>query len=207
MAVQNEITQRFETEVLEVCDRIFSEGVRQMRYALENAGLVLTEELKRSLYSERTFVSGQLEAQFRMGMRGYGRFKDMKKISYANFPEVDALVAFIEGVGVEKFINNDTVTIGDKAVQLYVPGYFINTRRRVALTTERATTRLAYAMGRDRLIRNTIKRSKNPFYNVNKGTIYNDIAQYLMQKLPADMMEALKEYYERPFYEKGDWWE
>jgi hypothetical protein len=206
MDVQDEITKRFETEVLDVCDRIFSEGVRQMRYAMENAGLVLTEELKRSLYSERTFVSGELEAQFRMGMRGYGRFKDMKKINYANFPAVDALVAFIEGVGVDKFIDNQTVTVHGKSVQLYVPGYFINTRRRVALTTERATTRLAYAIGRSMQHRNTIRRSKNPFYNVNKGTIYNEISQYLMQKLPADMMQALKEYYEKPFYEKDEWW-
>ncbi|GHB63848.1 hypothetical protein [Persicitalea jodogahamensis] len=90
---------------------------------------------------------------------------------------------------------------------LFVPGYFINSRRRVALTVERATTRLVYAFGRDRLIRNTIKRSKNPFYNVNNGSVYNDIAKYLTEKLPADMMEALKEYYERPFYGKGAWWE
>lgn len=206
MDVQDEITRRFESEVLEVCDRIFTEGVRQMRYSMETAGLVLTEELKRSLYSERTFVSGELEAQFRMGMRGYGRFKDMKKINYANFPDVDALVEFVEKVGVEKFINNDTVTIGGKSVQLYIPGYFINTRRRVALTTDRAATRLAYAIGRSMQNRNTIRRSKNPFYNVNKGSIYNEISRYLMEKLPADMMQALKEYYERPFYEKDEWW-
>ncbi|GHB64221.1 hypothetical protein [Persicitalea jodogahamensis] len=207
MDVTEEIAKRFEGEVVDACDRIFSEGVRQMRYDMEQAGVVLTEELKRSLYSERTFVTGQLEAQFRMGMRGYGRFKDMKKVIYSKFPDVDGLIDFIEGVGVEKFINNDTVTIGAKSVTLFVPGYFINSRRRVALTVERATTRLVYAFGRDRLIRNTIKRSKNPFYNVNKGNIYNDIAKYLMEKLPADMMEALKEYYEKPFFGKGDWWE
>ncbi|TDB69116.1 hypothetical protein [Arundinibacter roseus] len=206
MDVQDEINKRFESEVVEVCDRIFTEGIRQMRYAMENAGLVLTEELKRSLYSERTFVSGQLEAQFRMGMRGYGRFKDMKKISYANFPNVDSLVEFIEQIGIEKFINNDTVTISGKAMTLFVPGYYINSRRRVAITTERATTRLAYALGRSMQDRNTLKRSKNPFYNINKGDIYNNISQYLMQKLPSDMMQALKEYYERPFYEKDQWW-
>ena len=206
MDVQDEITRRFESEVLEVCDRIFTEGIRQMRYSMENAGLILTEELKRSLYSERTHVSGALEAQFRMGMRGYGRFKDMKKITFANFPNVDNLVEFIESIGVEKFINNNSVTIGGKSVTLFVPGYYINTRRRVAITTERATTRLAYAIGRSMQDRNTIKRAKNPFYNINKGSIYNDIAEYLMKKLPADMMQALKEYYERPFYEKDEWW-
>ena len=120
---------------------------------------------------------------------------------------INSMVAFVAIEGVEKSINNGTVTIGAKSLTLFVPGYFINSRRRVALTHERATTRLVYAIGRDRMIRNTIKRSKNPFYNVNKGSIYNDIASYLMQKLPAYMMEALKDYYEKPFYGKGEWWE
>lgn len=77
---------------------------------------------------------------------------------------------------------------------------------RIALTTEPATTRLAYAIGRSMQNRNTIRRSKNSFYNVNKGTIHHEISQYLMQKLPADMMQALKEYYKKPFYEKDEWW-
>ncbi len=117
------------------------------------------------------------------------------------------MVAFVPIEGEEKSINDDIATIGAKSVTLFVPGYFINSRRRVAHTVERATTHLVYAYGRDRLIRNTIKRSKNPFYNVNKGSIYNDIVRYLMETLPADMMEALKDYYEKPFFEKGEWWE
>jgi len=207
MEVQEEILKRFQSEVLEVCDRIFTEGVRQMRYSMENAGLVLTEELIRSLYSERAYVAGQLEAQFSMGMRGYGRFKDMKKINYANFPNVDALVEFIESIGVDKFISNQNVNIHGKDVQLWVPGYHINSRRlRSVITAERVATRLAYAMGRSIKDRNTIKRSKNPFYNINKAGIYNEIARYLMDKLPKDMLQALVEYYERPFYEKDEWW-
>ncbi|TDB64416.1 hypothetical protein [Arundinibacter roseus] len=173
---------------------------------MENAGLILTEELKRSIYSERTFVAGQLEVHFRMGMRGYGRFKDMRKLSFANFPKVDALVEFVEAVGVEKFINNESVTISGKDVTLFVPGYYINTKRRAVPTAERAKTRIAYAIGRSMQQMNTLKRSKNPFYNLNKADIYNDIAKYLMEKLPPEMMQALKDYYEKPFYEKDEWW-
>jgi len=157
-----------------------------------------------SLYTERTNVTDQLEASFRMGMRGYGRFKDMRQVSYAKFPNVESLKEYIEELGVDKFISNDTVSINGKNVQLYVPGYYIGRKQKKQITHERAVTRIAYGMGRAVMDRNTIRRRGNSFYNVNKGEIYGDIAQYLMKKLPPEMMNALKEYYEKPFYEKAD---
>ncbi len=204
--VTADLQRQFESQVIEACDRIFSEGVKRMRKDIEGAGLVLTEDLKRSLYSERAMVTGQLEAAFRMGMRGYGRFKDMRSIRISNFPNVDAIKEFIEEVGVDKFINNETITLNGKSVQLYVPGYFINSKRKNPgqLTHERAVTRIAYAMGAARQSRNTIKRRGNSFYNVNKGEIYGDIIRYLMHKLPAEFLVALKEYYERPFYDRAE---
>lgn len=204
--VAADLQRQFEAQVVEACDRIFSEGVKRMRKDIEGAGLLLTEDLKRSLYSERYLVTGQLEAAFRMGMRGYGRFKDMRTVRISQFPNVDAIKEFIEEVGVEKFINNESVTLNGKSVQLYVPGYYIGSQRKGQLTAERAATRIAYAMGAARQSRNTIKRRGNSFYNVNKGEIYSDIIQYLMTKLPANFMVALKDYYERPFYEKEGYW-
>lgn len=200
--VTPEIQRMFEEQVVVACDRIFTEGVRRMRQDMESANVVLTEELKNSLYSERTFVTDQLEASFRMGMRGYGRFKDMRQISYAKFPSVEMLKEFIEELGVDKFINNDTVSVNGKNVQLYVPGYYIGRKQKKQITAERATTRIAYGMGRALMEQNTIKRRGNSFYNVNKGEIYGEISKYLMTKLPPMMMQALKEYYEKPFYER-----
>jgi hypothetical protein len=200
--VTPEIQRQFEQQVVEACDRIFTEGVRQMRSDIEKAGLVLTGELKESLYSERTYVTDRLEASFRMGMRGQGRFKDMRQISYAKFPSVEMLKEFIEELGVDKFINNDTVSVNGKNVQLYVPGYYIGRKQKKQITAERATTRIAYGMGRALMDRNTIKRRGNSFYNVNKGEIYGDISAYLMKKLPTVMMQAMKEYYEKPFYDR-----
>lgn len=200
--VSPEIQRQFEEQVVVACDRIFSEGVRRMRKDMESANIVLTEELKNSLYSERTYVTDQLEASFRMGMRGYGRFKDMRQVSYSKFPNVESLVEFIEELGVDKFINNETVSINGKQVQLYVPGYFINSRRRKEITHDRATTRIAYGMGRAIMERNTVKRRGNSFYNVNKGEIYGEIAQYLMTKLPPTLLQVMKEYYEKPFYDR-----
>lgn len=200
--VTPEIQRNFESTVVEACDRIFSEGVRRMRNDIEKAGLVLTADLKNSLYSERSYVTDQLEASFRLGMRGHGRFKDMRQISYAKFPNVDALKEYIEEIGVDKFINNETVSINGKSVQLYVPGYFSNVKRKKEITAERATTRIAYGIGRSMQNRNTIKRRGNSFYNVNKGEIYGEISQYLIKKLPEGMLAAMKEYYERPFYDR-----
>ena len=200
--VSSDLQRIFEDQVIEACDRIFNEGVKRMRKDLEGADLVLTEDLKKSLYSERTNVTDQLEASFRMGMRGYGRFKDIRQVSYAKFPDVESLKEYIEELGVDKFISNDTVSINGKNVQLYVPGYYIGRKQKKQITQERAITRIAYGMGRAVMDRNTIKRRGNSFYNVNKGEIYGDIAQYLMKKLPPAMMQALKEYYEKPFYER-----
>lgn len=200
--VSPEVQRLFEDQVLEACDRIFTEGVRRMRKDMEGANVVLTEQLKNSLYSERTFVTDKLEASFRMGMRGYGRFKDMRQVSYAQFPNVEMLKEYIEELGVDKFINNETVSINGKNVQLYVPGYYIDRKKKKEVTHDRAMTRIAYGMGRAMMDRNTIKRSGNSFYNVNKGQIYSEIAIYLMTKLPPIMMAAMKEYYEKPFYDR-----
>lgn len=205
MDVQEEVLKRFESEVVQVCERIFTEGVRQMRRSMEYAGLKMTEDLIRSLYAEQSYVSGELEVQFKMGMNGYGRFKDMKKLNYAHFADLDGIIEFVESIGIEKFIFNETVRINGKDVQLWVPGYLLNTRRRTigpVNTRAFSTARVAYAFGRSKQIQNTIKRAKDPFYNVNKGEIYTDIIEYLMKELPADMMQALKDYYERPFYDK-----
>lgn len=200
--VTPEIQRQFEEQVVDACDRIFTEGVRQMRYDLEEAGLVLTGELKNSLYSERTYVTDRLEVGFRMAMRGEGRFKDMRQISYSKLPDVESLKEYIEELGVAQFINNDTVSINGKNVQLYVPGYFIGRKRNKEITHDRAINRIAWAMAFDRKERNTITRSKDSFYNVNKAKIYNDISKYLMTKLPPMMLQSLKEYYEKPYYDK-----
>lgn len=198
-----EISRLFEEQVVDACDRIFTQGVATMRKDIESAGLVLSEELKKSLYSERTFVSDQLEAQFRMGMRGYGRFKDIKKLNIANFPNVDALREFVEEIGIDKFINNETVQLSNgQSVQLYVPGYHIDARRKVAITESRAKNRIVFGIGLARKNMATLRRSKKPFYNVNKSDIYYDIVKYLMTKLPADMLDAMKRYYETPFYDR-----
>lgn len=206
--LESEMLKRFETMVVDTCDRIFTEAVRKMRSDIEFAGLQLTDALKNSLYAERAFVTDQLEAHFRMGMRGYGRFKDMRQISFARFPNVEALKEYIEDIGVGKFINNDSVTINGKSVQLYVPGYHIGRKKKKEITAERAYTRIAYGIGRSMIDKITIKRAKKGgFYNVNKGEVYSEIGEYLMTKLPQEFIKGLKEYYERPFFEKGGYWE
>ena len=205
------LNQSFEEIVLTACDRIFDEGVRQMRTDLEQAGLVLTQELKNSIYSERTKITDTLEAQFRAGMRGYGRFKDMKSITYSKVPNITDMMEFIESIGVEKFMNNDTVDINCKQVKLFVPGYYTDVSRartRKALTHDRAKERIAWRMGIHRMNQNTIKRAKDGgFYNVNKGEIYVEIRDYLSKKLPETWLKTMAEYYDKPFYKKGGWWE
>ncbi|MFN8347422.1 MAG: hypothetical protein U0X91_20635 [Spirosomataceae bacterium] len=206
--VSEELQRIFEDQVAEVCDRIFTEGVRKMRQAIEDAGLVLTEDLKRSLYAERTFVTGELEAQFRMGMRGYGRFKDMKNIQYAGFPNIDALKEFVEEIGVEKFIQGATVPDSKgKQQQLYVPGYFIDASRRSLPDATRAKNRVAFGIAISMRNQRNRKRNTSPFYNVNRGKIYTDIVKYLTTKLPEEFLRALKEFHEKSFMDRDGYYE
>ncbi|PWJ49071.1 hypothetical protein CLV98_1491, partial [Dyadobacter jejuensis] len=99
------------------------------------------------------------------------------------------------------FINNESIAINGKQTQLFVPGYFIN-RNKKEITAERALNRISYAMGRSRMDRNTITRRKKPFYNVNKGEIYQEISDYLSKKLPPTIQQTFKEFYERPVWER-----
>ncbi|MDQ6479793.1 hypothetical protein [Dyadobacter sp. LHD-138] len=202
--LNNDILRQFESVVVEACEKIFEEGVRKMQADAEDAGLVLTGALKDSIMAERPFITDSLQASFRMGMRGEGRFKDMRQISFGGYPNVEALKEYIEEIGVRDFINNETVTINGKQVTLYVPGYHSNARRRSTITEERAKTRIAVGMSRAMSEAKTIRRAKNGgFYNVNKVEIYNEISSYLMTKLPPTMMQAMKEYYEKPIYDRN----
>lgn len=201
--IPDNIQRQFESVVVEACERIFEEGVRKMERDAEAAGLVLTGDLKNSIRSEKAHITDTLQASFSMGMRGEGRFKDMKQISYGGYPNVEALKEYIEHVGVRDFINNETVEINGKQVTLYVPGYHSNTRRRSQISEERALTRIAVGMSRAMSEQKTIKRAKNGgFYNVNKAEIYEEIGKYLMQKLPQEYITSLKEYYEKPVYDR-----
>ena len=201
--LNNDILRQFESVVVEACEKIFEEGVRKMQADAEDAGLVLTGALKDSIKAERPFITDSLQASFRMGMRGEGRFKDMRQISFGGYPNVDALKEYIEEIGVRDFINNETVMINGKQITLYVPGYHSNSKRRSAISEDRAKTRIAVGMSRAMSEAKTIRRSKNGgFYNVNKAEIYNEISTYLITKLPPTMIAAMKEYYEKPFWEK-----
>jgi hypothetical protein len=189
---RQEIQQIFENEVVPWCDKAFTHATITMRKNLELAGVEMTKELRSSIFSERLNVTDQMEASFRLGMKGYGRFKDMRELKYDTFlphPEGDliqGLERFVEKTGISNF--------------KYVPGYFTDAKRRVVIPESRAKNRIAWGIAMS-IIKKGRQKRKSPFYNVNRGKIYSDIIEYLMQKLPEASLAKLVALYEKPVNE------
>jgi hypothetical protein len=188
-SVAKEIQEIFEDEVVPWCDKAFTHAGITMKKNLELAGVEMTRELTSSIFSERTYVTDQLEVGLRLGMRGYGRFKDMRELKYDTFlphPEGDLITGlerFVEKTGIRNFS--------------YVPGYYTDAKRRVAIPDSRAKNRIAWGIAMS-IIKKGRQKRKSPFYNVNRGKVYSDIIEHLMTKLPAASLKKLVELYNKP---------
>ncbi|MDQ1088983.1 hypothetical protein [Siphonobacter sp. SORGH_AS_1065] len=150
------VSEQIMKDLRPVLEEVIQDGIEEFKRALEAKGLVLTEELKRNFSYQLTESATELAGT--ISFQGYGRFKDMAKVSYLlHAPPIEAMEEYVEKIGVDKFA--------------YVPGY----RGKAKIpTTDRSTLRIAWALARSRRQVPSVKRGyRGTWYNSSKVNMIN----------------------------------
>ena len=136
--------------------------------AVQARGLVLTEDLLKSLQSETVAATVQHVASMGVAFEQYGRIKEMKATNRTKAPPIEEIEKFVRKVGITKFD--------------YVPGYGLN-RRPVGLG--RTINRIAWGIARAKLRDNQQARPKSwfakTFYGSINGLIDRVVTRYAAQ--------------------------
>lgn len=127
--------------------------------AIQAKGLVLTEELLRSLQTQVVQASANHVASMGVAFEQYGRIRDMKGIDRTKAPPIEEIEAYVKKVGLSHFD--------------YIPGY--TERSKVLPTSARAINRIAWGIARAKLRDNADVRPKSWF----SKTFYSSINRFI----------------------------
>lgn len=78
-------------------------GKTLLQNALRKAGVELTGDLINSVTEFTAGLSSQYEPEITWEFRDYMRYKDMSKLTYLGYTNTDAIIKFVQKVGVESF--------------------------------------------------------------------------------------------------------
>lgn len=147
----------------EVLEEITADALLYFQRALQNKGLVLTQELMQS-FRYHIIRSAQVVAA-EIEFRDYGRFKDMKRLQFGLMPPIDAMELFVEKIGMGAFA--------------FVPGYGAD--RRVP-TVNNAVRRIAAGISFSRRGKTVNRKYSGTWYNQTKMDMINTAKYRLGQR-------------------------
>jgi hypothetical protein len=147
-----------------VIDDLAVDGLNVFQNAIQRAGLVFSEELLKDWSTSVIKNDDVLAVEWQFQM--YGRYKDMKRIT-GYMPPVEAMIEYVEKIGVDKFA--------------WVPGYTSMDK----VPTEAAASRIAWGLAKYRASVKTIRRSGSGWYNENVMKLVNK-ARYNIRKKTAE---------------------
>ena len=186
--LNEEIVRIFDSEIAPLCDQAFKTIVRQIKIDIKHAEIKNTGGLMDSVWSDKADITGNLTMELKMGIRGYGRFKDMKNITYDNFkPAPDG--EFVRGI--KDWIERG----GIRRKKKYIPGYYTDVKRRVVIPESRANNRLAYTIALS-IVKYNRNNVRTRFWNKNRGKVYASIKNMIYERLPEETLHVLMAYYE-----------
>lgn len=154
--------EQYKDQIADMLAEVSRDAVRYFEAALDSKRLVFTQELRQSF--EYNIIRNAEEIASEITFRSYGRFKDMRKLTYLDHaPPVSAIAYFIEKTGVEKFA--------------WVPGY-----EGKRSPTVKDINRIAWAISRSKKQAVDIKRGyRGTWYNENKMKMINVAKRRLSQ--------------------------
>ena len=127
--------------------------------AIQAKGLVLTEELLKSLRTEVVGATAQHVAVMGVLFEQSGRIKDMKATNRTKAPPIEEMEEYVKKVGLSHFA--------------YIPGY--TDRSKVLPASSRAINRIAWGLARAKLRDNAQVRPKSWF----SKTFYQSINRFI----------------------------
>lgn len=175
--------EQLEQEAREMLEDITRDAITYFEAAITSKGLVLTQELRDSLKMEVISGIGTMQAATVIHFQGYGRYKDMKVLSYKDLMPVEALEKFVERIGVGKFA--------------WIPGY--EKQGRTMPITSRAIQRIAAGIVYGMQKKPTVNQGKrHAWYNRTKADFLNVTRRRLLERGREIALKALKDGLERP---------
>ncbi len=156
-------------------------AARELKAKLAKRGMVMTGELQSSIAWSITAANIEGQAAATLGVRNYGRFKDMKRLTYTRPANFDAMLGFVQKKGLAAFS--------------YVPGY----RNGRIPSTSVAMNRIAWGIAWSRLRKYQHRRKQwlNKFlYGPLVGRLVDDLIEKTgtsaVQIIEADIEAAFK---------------
>ncbi|WP_149242576.1 hypothetical protein [Dyadobacter sp. 32] len=151
----------------QISNQISGRGISMLREKLEEEGLDLTGDLKNSLVREVRQNNSAWMTEMAMQFEAYGRFKDMKSMTYSKQAPVDAMKEFAEKI------------IDGKAGRDYKPFQYVSGWKphgSFPRNRELAIRQLAWALARSRLLQPIVMRKGRGWYIRNyMKEIYGEI--------------------------------
>ncbi|MBF9239545.1 hypothetical protein I2I05_19285 [Hymenobacter sp. BT683] len=154
----SDFTADFQRILDEEVGNYAARALAQLAGAIEKKGLVLTEDLLKSLRSEVVAASAQHVASMGIAFEQYGRIRDMKGLNRTQAPPIEQIEAFVKKVGVGAFA--------------YIPGYRFG---QAPLSQAVAINRIAWGIARAKLRDNSEVKPKAWFAK----TFYSSINRFI----------------------------
>lgn len=152
----------------QISNQIAGQGLKTLQEKLEDEGLELTGDLKKSLFREVKQNNSAWITEVAMQFEAYGRFKDMKALYYTSQAPVDEMKKFVkavmDGTGSNKAFHKPfTYVPGQK------PGVF-------PINKDLAIHQIAWAIAKSRLKQPIVLRKGKGWYIRNyMKEVYGEI--------------------------------
>jgi hypothetical protein len=138
------IDVQYAKQVEEICNRFMPNAVDMLQARLKERKLVLSESLLKSVQGKLATNLQTAGADIVISFEMSGRYKDMKKMSYQGaMPPVEAMLAYVQKVGVSKF--------------KYVPGY---QNAQSLPTADVAANRIAWGLAKSYVSGKKVKNNR-----------------------------------------------
>lgn len=172
--------EEIQAAIKELTEELTADAVMYFRKALDKANLVLTGDLIESMdYTVKQEV-GMLGATAEIFFREYGRFKDMRRVRYPHYMNVDAIADYVDKVGIEKFA--------------WVNGY---ENKSSVPTVKNAKARIvASIIFARKKVPVVVQNSKKQWYNRTKMAYFNVMGRRLNSRLSEILPKYMKDILE-----------
>lgn len=154
----------------QITNQISGQGLKALEEKLEEEGLVMTGELKKSLFREVRQNNAAWMTEMAMQFEAYGRFKDMKEIHYSKMPWKDGMES------IQNWAKNIIDGKGSGAKK--TPFSFVSGRKNGSfpIDKDKAARQIAWAIARSRLYQPIVMRKGKGWYIKNyMKEIYGEI--------------------------------
>lgn len=170
--------------VRDITNQISGRGIKALQEKLEDEGLSMTGELKKSLFMEVRQKNNVWITEAAMQFEMYGRFRDMKSTTYTDKIPIQ---------GMKNFVDNLMAGKGTNAAQHHALTDLQLKNRRGPVERDQIAWRIAWAMAKARLKEPFVVRKGKGWYIKNyMREIYGEIEVNMKAAVARAVLNTMK---------------